>query len=342
MVLDVPVEKDYAPNVFLSVTFVKDGDMYTTDKRLVVPARDKILNLEIISNKEEYKPRDTASYTILARDADGAAVPDAEVSLGVVDEAIYSVSPDYSANIRQQFYGLHYNSVETHLSVSYSFRGFAGEKPIDLASTKASYQLADFKNDGELAQPTIRKEFKDTAFWQPNVVTGPDGRATVKFKLPDNLTTWRATARGVTADTKVGVARQTVISRKDVIMRLETPRFFTQGDTVTLSGIVHNYLKENKATQISLSVSGARLLSPAQQTVTIPRQGERRIDWQISAPQTGEVRLLAKALTNTESDAVELALDAVPRGLHDSQIRAMDHERRECAAGVHHQPAGEY
>jgi uncharacterized protein YfaS (alpha-2-macroglobulin family) len=291
--------------------------MYTNDKRLVVPARDKLLNLEIISNKEEYKPRETASYTILARDADGAPVPDAEVSLGVVDEAIYSVSPDYTGNIRQVFYGMHYNSVETHLSVSYSFQGFAGEKPIDLASTKPSYQLADFKNEGDLVQPTIRKEFKDTAFWQPSVMTGRDGRATVTVKLPDNLTTWRATARGVTADTKDGIARQKVISRKDVIMRLETPRFFTQGDTVTLSGIVHNYLKENKSTQISLQLSGARLLSPAQQTVTIPKQGEHRIDWQISAPQTGEVRLLAKALTNTESDAVELALDVVPRGVHE-------------------------
>jgi alpha-2-macroglobulin len=315
-VLDVPIEKHYAPNVFLSVTFVRNGDMYTNDKRLVVPARDKMLNLEIISNKEEYKPRETASYTILARDADGVPVPNAEVSLGVVDEAIYSVSPDYG-NIRHEFYGMRYNSVETQLSVSYSFRGFAGEKPIDLASTKASYQLADFKNEGELAQPTIRKEFKDTAFWQPNVVTGRDGRATVNVKLPDNLTTWRATARGVTADTQVGASRQTVVSRKDVIMRLETPRFFTQGDTVTLSGIVHNYLKEDKSTQISLSISGARLLSPAQQTVTIPKQGEHRIDWQISAPQTGEVTLLAKALTNTESDAVELALDVVPRGLHE-------------------------
>ena len=26
-------------------------------------------------------------------------------------------------------------------------------------------------------------------------------------------------------------------------MRLETPRFLTEGDTVTLSGIVHNYLE---------------------------------------------------------------------------------------------------
>lgn len=322
VIIDVPITADYAPNVFFSVTLVRDGDMYTSDQRLVVPARDKLLNLEIISDKDEYKPRETASYTILARDADGAPVPDAEVSLGVVDEAIYSVSPDFSGNIRQQFYGMLYNEVETHLSISYSFTGFAGAKPIDLARTRPSYQLADFKNESDMVQPVIRKEFKDTAYWKPSAITGSDGRATVKFRLPDNLTTWRATARAVTADTKVGAATQKVISRKDVILRLETPRFMTQGDTVTLSGIVHNYLKQDKSTQISISVSGAHLLSPAQQTVTIPKQGEHRIDWQISAPQTGEIRLLAKALTNTESDAVELALGVVPRGLHETKAES--------------------
>ena len=318
-IIDVPIEKYYAPNVFLNVTFVRDGDMYSSDQRLVVPARDKMLNLEIIPNKTEYEPRETASYTILARDADGAPVPDAEVSLGVVDEAIYSISPDFSGNIRQQFYGMLYNEVETSLSVSYSFRGFAGEKPFNLASTKPSYQLADFKNESEPVQPTVRKNFLDTAFWEANALTGKDGRATVRFRLPDNLTTWRATARGVTYDTKVGVTRSKVIARKDVIIRLETPRFMTQGDTVTLSGIVHNYLKQDKSTQISISVLGARLLGPAQQTVTIPKQGEQRIDWQISTVATGEVRLLAKALTNTESDAVELAIDVVPNGLHETR-----------------------
>ena len=236
VIIDVPIEANYAPNVYLSVTFLRNGDMYTSDQRLVVPARDKLLNLEIISNKQEYKPRETASFTILARDADGAPVPDAEVSLGVVDEAIYSVSPDFSGNIRQQFYGTLYNEVETHLSISYSLTGFAGEKPVDLARTRSSYQLADFKNESDMVQPVIRKDFKDTAYWEPSAVTGKDGRATFKFRLPDNLTTWRATARAVTADTRVGVAKQKVISRKDVILRLETPRFLTLGDTVTLSG----------------------------------------------------------------------------------------------------------
>ncbi len=317
-IIDVPIESSYAPNVFVSVTFVKDGDMFTGDQRLVVPARDKLLDLEILPDKQEYKPRETASYTILARDAEGAPVRDVEVSLGVIDEAIYSLAPDFAGNIRKEFYGLRYNSVQTSLSISYAFRGFAGEKPIDLASTKPAYQLADFKNE-EQVQPLIRKDFKDTAFWQPAAVTGSDGRATVKFRLPDNLTTWRATARAVTSDTKVGVTTAKVISRKDVILRLETPRFLTQGDTVTLSGIVHNYLNQAKSTQISISVNGAQLIGPAQQTVKINQQGEHRVDWQVSAPQTGQITLLAKALTNTESDAVQLTLDVVPRGLHETK-----------------------
>jgi len=316
IVLDIPIRANYAPNVFLNVSYVKNGDMFTSDQRLVVPARDKMLNLEIISNKKVYKPREAASYTILARNADGAPVSGAEVSLGVVDEAIYSVAPDFAGNIKNEFYGMRYNTVETHLSIAYSFTGFAGDKPLYFARNKPTYQLADFKNEGELVQPTIRRNFKDTAFWQPDVITGPDGKATVKVTLPDNLTTWRATARGVTADTKVGATKYKVVARKDVIMRLETPRFVTQGDTVTLSGIVHNYLNADKSTQISLEVSGAQLQNAATKTVTISKQGEQRIDWQITAPNVGEIKLLAKALTDTESDAVELPLPVVPRGLH--------------------------
>ena len=319
IMFDVPIEAGYAPDVYLNVTYVKDGEMYTQQQRLSVPARDKMLNLEIISNKSEYKPRETASYTVLARNADGSPAAGAEVSLGVVDEAIYSIAPETMGNIRSEFYGRRYNSVQTHFSIAYSFTGFAGDKPMELARNKPSYQLADFKNEGELVEAVVRKEFKDTAFWQAAAVTDANGRATMKFRLPDNLTTWRATALGVTADTKVGVARYKVVARKDVIMRLETPRFLTQGDVATLSGVVHNYLKASKATQISIEVSGAQLLTSGKETVTIQKEGEHRIDWQISAPNVGQVKVLAKALTNTESDAVELTLEVVPRGLRQSR-----------------------
>lgn len=315
IVIDVPIEKRYAPNVYLNVSFVQDSDMFEQSQMLTVPARDKMLKLEIVPNKKEFKPRDVASYTIVARNEDGSPAANAEVSLGIVDEAIYSIAPEAAGNIKRDFYGRRYNQVQTSLAVHYTFTGYAGENPADLAKNKSTYQLADFKNESSFAEPTVRKEFKDTAFWQPDVVTGGDGKATVEFKLPDNLTTWRATARAVTADTRVGSAVQKTIARKDVIMRIAMPRFLTQGDTVTISGVVHNFLTTEKSTKISLEVNGAQLLDSPSQTVTIRQNGEHRIDWRAQAHSVGRLTLLAKALTDKESDAVEMSMEIVPHGL---------------------------
>jgi uncharacterized protein YfaS (alpha-2-macroglobulin family) len=316
--ITLPVEPRFAPNVFLSVTYVRGGDMYTQSAEIVVPARDKMLNLEIIPNKKEFKPREPASYTVLARNSDGSPAAGAEVSLGVVDESIYQIASESVTDIRRYFYDRRGNSVQTAFSVNYYFSGYAGDKKIDLAQKKRPRQLADFKNDATV-DPLVRKIFKDTAAWEPALVTGPDGKATVRFNLPDNLTTWRATARAVTSDTKVGVAVTKVVERKDVIIRVAMPRFLTAGDTVTLSGIVHNYLKADKVTKIMVEVAGAKLLDSPEQTVTIPSQGEYRVDWRVSAPATGDLKIVAQARTDTESDAVETGIPIVPRGLKNTR-----------------------
>jgi uncharacterized protein YfaS (alpha-2-macroglobulin family) len=315
VVIDVPIEARHAPNIFLNVAYVKNGEMYSASESIVVPPRDRLLKLEIIPNKKEFKPREIASYMISARNGDGTPAAGAEVSFGVVDEAIYSVQPETVGDIRRAFYSQRYNEVNTTFSVNYNFTGYAGKKTVQLAKNRRAHQLADFKNEADYVQPLIRKIFKDTAYWQPAVITGADGTANVKVELPDNLTTWRATARAVTADTRVGTATSRIVERKDVIIRLAMPRFMTSGDTVTLSGIAHNYLNADKTTQISLSVAGAQLLDAPAQTVTIPKNGEHRINWRVSAGQTGDVTLLAKALTDTDSDAVELSIPVVPRGL---------------------------
>jgi uncharacterized protein YfaS (alpha-2-macroglobulin family) len=315
VMIEVKIDEKFVPNVYLSVAYVKDGEMFESGKSINVPARSKFLNLEIVPDKKEYKPQDPASYTVVARNADGTPAAGVELSLGVVDEAIYSVRPDTAGDIRRAFYGTRYNRVETHFSSSYNFTGYSGSKRMELAANKRSFQLADFKNEGQLVEPKYRKDFKDTAFWKPDVVTGADGKAMVKFDLPENLTTWRATARAVSGDLRVGSVVSRVLSRKNLILRLETPRFMTEGDVVTVSGIVHNYLSSDKAAQIKLEVAGANLLDAAEQTVTVSKDGEQRIDWRITASQLGEATLRASAKTNEESDGYILTLPVVPQGL---------------------------
>src|SRR5207302_1384345 len=160
IVIDVPIDHRYEPNVYLDVAFVQDSDMFEQSQLIAVPARDKMLKLDIIPNKKEFKPRDVASYTVVARNDDGSAAANTEISLGIVDEAIYSIQPDSAGNIKRDFYGRRYNEVQTSLAIHYTFTGYVGQKPADLAKNKSSYELAYFKNESSYAEPTIRKELK--------------------------------------------------------------------------------------------------------------------------------------------------------------------------------------
>jgi Large extracellular alpha-helical protein len=105
-------------------------------------------------------------------------------------------------------------------------------------------------------EDSVRRDFRDTAFWAPQIITDGQGRATVRFKLPDNLTTWRATARAVTAETAVGSAVHRCTVTKDVMVRLQAPRFFRERDRLTLGVIVHNYTPQRRRIRLSLKASG--------------------------------------------------------------------------------------
>ena len=102
-----------------------------------------------------------------------------------------------------------------------------------------------------MVQPKIRKAFPDTAFWATDITTDGSGHARAKVEFPDSLTTWRATARGATPDTKAGAAMMKTIVRKNLILRLAVPRFFVQGDEVVISALVHNYLTEAKTARVA-------------------------------------------------------------------------------------------
>jgi uncharacterized protein YfaS (alpha-2-macroglobulin family) len=185
-------------------------------------------------------------------------------------------------------------------------------------------------------EAVVRSNFADAAYWVPDVRTDANGIAEVKFKMPDNLTTWRASVKGVTLKTDVGQEIHKVITRKDLLIRMETPRFFREGDEITISTIVHNYLNEKKLTKISFKADNLTLVrsninTPGYSTnvynqkdglyeLTIDKNTDLRIDWvvKIDIP-IGEVKLNAEALTNSESDALELKVPVIPKGIREVQ-----------------------
>ena len=92
-------------------------------------------------------------------------------------------------------------------------------------------------------QPIVRTNFADTAFWAAALATAPDGTALVDFSLPDSLTTWKVKSWTLGPGTKVGQAESQIVTSKDLLVRLQAPRFFVEKDEVVLSANVHNKLK---------------------------------------------------------------------------------------------------
>ncbi len=318
--IDVPVKAEYQPNFYVSAAAFIDGEMHQGSKSLSVPATDRQIHVEIQPAKDQYKPGESAQYNVTTKDVNGKPVA-AELSLGVVDEAIYAIQPDQTPDMAGFFYGHLYNFVNTDTSLAYFFSGAAGTRRMMLSQLRPPTALAQLKPE-RLVQPQIRKAFLDTAYWLPNLTTDAGGHGTARFAFPDSLTTWRATARAITADTRVGSATQKTIVRKNLMVRLAVPRFFTQGDEVVISAIVHNYLQTTKTARVSLDLQGLDVLTGAQQDVTIPSRGEAKLDWRVRPKDIASVVITAKALTDEESDAMELTLPVNPRGVKEALSRS--------------------
>lgn len=169
----------------------------------------------------------------------------------------------------------------------------------------------------QMAEAAIRSEFADTAFWAANLNSDQDGIIDVRFKVPDNLTTWKVKAWTLGQGTRVGSGSTEIISSKDLIIRPQTPRFFTETDQVTLSAVVHNYLQTAKTVQVVLEQEGGQLQlsGDAVRSVDVPAGGEVRVDWQVDVVASGQAKIRMKALTDEESDAAELTVPCQVHGL---------------------------
>src|SRR5260370_38971689 len=152
--------------------------------------------------------------------------------------------------------------------------------------------LAQVKPYDTMVEPKVRKVFPDTALWLADVRTDSRRRAVAELTFPDSLTTWRATVRGITADTRVGSTIDRVIVRKNLMVRLAVPRFFRQGDEVTGSAIGHNYLATTKNVRLSLDLKGLEVLEGSVRELNVPSRGEANLDWRVKAKSTNEAVLL--------------------------------------------------
>jgi uncharacterized protein YfaS (alpha-2-macroglobulin family) len=345
--ISLPIETDHAPNVFATVNVFQrgvepdggywylerstpEGRLLLDSAELIVPATDRMLQVELVADRTTYRPREEVTFTIRVRDQVGDPVV-AEVSLGLVDEAIYALSEDLSADIQETFYGRRDNDVASYDSL-HPRRFYYSRYPPAPAPTATPPAPPD-EDPGEA--DGVRRDFPDTAYWHPGVVTDAEGQAVVSLTLPDNLTRWRALARAVSLDTRVGETMAAITVTRDLIVRPSLPRFLIQGDVARLRAIAHNYLSHEVTATTELSATGLVLLgndcgptgchSPP---TSLPSGGAITTDWSAVASELGEGSVLARLRTDAGGDAVELPLPIHPFAVPEVTSRAgqVEHE----------------
>ncbi|HEY0738405.1 MAG TPA: alpha-2-macroglobulin family protein, partial [Herpetosiphonaceae bacterium] len=161
---------------------------------------------------------------------------------------------------------------------------------------------------GAANDPLVRREFPDTAYWNPSVVTGDDGTAKVSLRLPDTLTTWTMTARGLTGDTRVGQTTTDLIATRPLLVRPSLPRFLTVGDQPTLQAVIHNTTSAAIEAKVMLDPGEIALTAPNQQTVSVPAGGQTVVRWTAEVPEAGETTLRFTVQGGGLEDVIEQKL----------------------------------
>jgi hypothetical protein len=327
--------QDYAPNVYVGVIAIKENQVVQRRRVLVVDPSERFVTVEIKPDKAQYRPRQKARYELLTKGADGKPVS-SEVALGIVDDSIYALQDEYAPDIRKHFIHRKGDEVATWTSLYYRDWGRAEKKELAQSAGRMRGLAADEADAAKPAAPPasaapepagerrkgggaayaateIRSNFADTMLWR-TVTTGADGRAVVEVDVPDNLTTWRATARAVTLDSRFGQEARSVLARKEMIVRLQTPRFFTQNDETVVSAIAHNYLAAEKEVKIVFAAEGIEAAGEKERRVKIAPQGQARIDWKARVRGAGKAKITVKALSDEDSDAMQLTIPVLPHG----------------------------
>jgi uncharacterized protein YfaS (alpha-2-macroglobulin family) len=173
---------------------------------------------------------------------------------------------------------------------------------------------------GGLAEPNIRINFPDTALWMPSVRTGKDGLAKISFRLPDSITSYRMTARGVTLDGIAGEARGNIVAKQDFFVNLRTPQFFVSGDEAVITAHIFNYTSGEKVIDVALEGQGFEIVGPPPGGIRVTPSQPVAVDWRIRVTSKKSVEFRVKAGSDDVQDAMGLTVPVEVAGREVRQV----------------------
>ena len=216
--------EEHVPNVTVHA-YHFNGHTYHTNSRmrqhLHFNRESRNLILNVTTCQDIYRPGDTSTITITTTDLDGNPKA-ANVNISIVDEALFALR-DYTVNTLASLYRWVSDGLRFNLSTHRTFMsdGIDG----DVAAAIAPMFMTG-SSDEDIY---IRERFEDTAIFA-SLRTNEQGIATLTFQLPDNITSWRMTASGISEDLYAGNTVQNIIVTSPMFLHYSLNDIFLVGD----------------------------------------------------------------------------------------------------------------
>lgn len=244
-VIDVPVAMNYVPVVYVCVSSYSERkempdiqfgekDMgkpkgYYGEARLNVNPYVKAFRIDVHFDKSIYRPGETATVTVKA-EKDGKPLPKSEITVMGVDRAVLDLVNYHVQNPLEYFYK------------QYNFSHcVTGGDSRDMLMDPVTYAAKNLVGGDALEQKSEeeRRDFRPTAFFEPVLVTGEDGKAEFKFVVPSQLTTYRVTAVGVRGEL-FGIQEDEFGVRNPINVQAVQPRRLRVRDTAECGVLITN------------------------------------------------------------------------------------------------------
>ena len=240
--------------------------------RLNVGIESKKAKLAVNTDRQEYGPGDQVEVNIKSE-------PNAEIILSFADRGVLDlISYRYGSPLKKFYsdwaHGVSIFEGRRYLIRQYNY-GPKGPSPGGDSGEGEEEGKGGFDVDSE---DGARKNFKYTAYFKAGIKTDSSGNASFKFKLPDNLTTFRMMA-AVAANGKYAAQNKEIRVRKALVVQKLLPRFIRQGDKLNLGAVIINQTKKRATFNVGIS---AALLSPgkSQKKVVIDAGAAKEVSFE--------------------------------------------------------------
>lgn len=311
--LEVPIDEDAIPNVFVGVILtrgrVEEGGLEAGDDAgrpavrvgyamLKVEKKAKRLSVAVSPDAAEKRPGQKVRVDLQVKDWQGKGARGTELTVWAVDEGVLRLT-DYQVP----------DPVEAlHPLVGLSVR--IGEPLIHLVQRRLYGEKGQTPGGGggDGSGGGFRSRFQTTVLFAPSVITDAEGRARVEFEVPDNLTTWRIMAVAVSEGDRFGAGQSEVKVAKPLLALPALPRVARVGDQFEAGVVVHTHRFEAPRVTVTASAEGLKLQSEPQKAVELEPGKATEVRFRFVAEKAGIATLRFAVEGGGERDGVEQKL----------------------------------